>query len=89
MLFRAPSFFGTEKIAHKLGYPVIYIGLERSRRGHYAMRFEELVADPASTAEGEITRLHTQRLEADIRRLPAFWLWSHRRWKHRRPVAGV
>ena len=84
-----PVFFGTEKIAHKLGYPVIYIGLERSRRGHYAMRFEELVADPASTAEGEITRLHTQRLEADIRRLPAFWLWSHRRWKHRRPVAGV
>lgn len=80
-----PVFIGTEKIAHKLGYPVIYIGLERSRRGHYTMRFEELVADPAGTDEGGITEMHTRRLEQDIRRLPAFWLWSHRRWKHQRP----
>lgn len=82
-----PVFFGTEKIAQKLGYPIIYVGVEYQRRGHYTMRFEELVADPRSTAEGEISMLHTRRLEADIHRKPAFWLWSHRRWKHRRPIS--
>jgi len=82
-----PVFFGTEKIAQKLGYPVIYVGIERVRRGHYVMRFEELVANPERTTEGELSQLHTRRLESDIRRLPAFWLWSHRRWKHKRPKA--
>ncbi len=80
-----PVFLGTEKIAAKLGYPVIYVGIERVRRGRYVMRFEELAADPALKPEGEVTRLHTRRLEADIQRLPAYWLWTHRRWKHQRP----
>ena len=80
-----PVFLGTEKIAAKLGYPVIYVGMERTRRGYYTMRFEELVAEPSKTVDAEITLRHTRRLEEDIRRLPAFWLWSHRRWKHRRP----
>ena len=82
-----PVFFGTEKIARKLDYPVVYVGVERTGRGHYAMRFEELTADPGGTGEGTISLLHTRRLEEDIRRLPAFWLWSHRRWKHKRPGA--
>lgn len=80
-----PVFSGTEKIARKLGYPVIYAGVEPVARGRYVLRFEELVADPRATGEGEISELHTRRLEQDIRRKPAYWLWSHRRWKHRRP----
>jgi KDO2-lipid IV(A) lauroyltransferase len=80
-----PVFLGTEKIARKLGYPIVYVGIHTLGRGRYRMRFEELVADPAATADGEISELHTRRLEADIRRDPAHWLWSHRRWKHRRP----
>lgn len=81
-----PVFRGTESIARKLDRPVIYLGIDQPRRGHYAMRFELLEADPASTAEGSITERHTRRLEADIRRHPAIWLWTHRRWKHKRVV---
>lgn len=79
-----PVFQGTEKIARKLGYPVIYVGVERTQRGRYTLHFEELCANPSTTAPGEITVLHTKRLEADIRHRPAYWLWSHRRWKHKR-----
>jgi KDO2-lipid IV(A) lauroyltransferase len=77
-----PVFWGTEKIAAKLGYPIVYVGLDRPRRGHYLMRFEELVPDPTGLAEGAISEIHTRRLEQDI------WLWTHRRWKHRRPSGG-
>lgn len=80
-----PVFQGTERIARKLGYPVIYTAVDRVGRGRYVVRFEELEADPAGTAPGEISERHTRRLEADIRQKPAFWLWTHRRWKHRRP----
>ncbi len=84
-----PVFLGTEKIARKLGYPVVYAAVERAGRGHYILRFEDLVPNPQVTAEGEISERHTHRLESDIRRLPAYWLWSHRRWKHRRTTSNA
>ena len=82
-----PVFWGTEKIAAKLGYPIVYVGIDRPRRGHYLMRFEELVPNPADLPDGAISEAHTRRLEQDIRRRPEIWLWTHRRWKHRRPTS--
>lgn len=82
-----PVFLGTEALSRKLGYPVIYISISRPRRGYYRMRAETLVEDPRNTREGEITEIHTRRLERDIQEHPDLWLWTHRRWKHKRPSA--
>lgn len=81
-----PVFVGTEKIAQKLNYPVVYVTVSRPKRGHYLVNAEILVSEPKSTKEGEISELHTRRLEQDIKRQPEIWLWSHRRWKHKRPA---
>jgi KDO2-lipid IV(A) lauroyltransferase len=80
-----PVFQGTEGLARKLDKPVIYISITRPQRGYYCMSMETLVSDPAATGEGEITTIHTRRLERDIRKYPELWLWTHRRWKHKRP----
>lgn len=80
-----PVFQGTEKIAQKLDEPVVYVSVRRIRRGYYEIDAETLFEHPAKTAEGEITLAHTRRLEKDIHAQPEIWLWSHRRWKHRRP----
>jgi KDO2-lipid IV(A) lauroyltransferase len=77
-------FTGTERIASKMNYPVIYVSVTRTRRGYYTVSAEELVKSPAQEAPGRITELHTARLEADITSQPATWLWTHRRWKHKR-----
>ena len=82
-----PVFFGTEALARKLGYPIVYISITRPRRGYYRMVAETLVVDPLGMPEGAITEAHTQRLERDIRIHPDLWLWTHRRWKHKRPTA--
>ena len=79
-----PVFWGTEKIARKMGYPILYISIKRLKRGLYDIKTEVLIDDPSNTAEGEITELHTQRLEKDICEQPEVWLWTHRRWKHKR-----
>ncbi len=79
-----PVFRGTELIATKIGYPVIYATVKRVKRGYYKIYAEELVIDPKSTTEGEISELHTKRLEKDIINDPVIWLWSHRRWKHKK-----
>lgn len=80
-----PVFQGTEALSKKLGYPVVYISITQPKRGHYHMQVETLVSEPKSTAEGEITEIHARRLERDIVNYPHLWLWTHRRWKHRRP----
>jgi hypothetical protein len=40
--------------------------------------------NPKSTPDGEITRLIAQQTEKEIINQPHIWLWSHRRWKHKR-----
>jgi Kdo2-lipid IVA lauroyltransferase/acyltransferase len=82
-----PVFWGTEKIAQKMNFPVIYVTVNRVGRGYYEVHATELVKEPKNTKEGEISELHTRKLEADIIQQPEVWLWSHRRWKHRRKAA--
>lgn len=81
-----PVFWGTEKIARKIDYPVVYISVKRVKRGYYHIQAEVLSEHPKQTADEEISRMHTLRLEKDIREQPEIWLWSHRRWKHKRPA---
>ncbi len=82
-----PVFLGTERIAGKLKYPVVYARVKKLKRGYYEIQAETLIEDPGNMEEGEITRIHTQRLEQDIIEQPETWLWSHRRWKHKRKPA--
>lgn len=79
-----PVFTGTERIASKLNYQVVYVSVARVKRGYYTVSAEVLVASPAQEPAGNVTAIHTARLEADIISQPATWLWSHRRWKHKR-----
>lgn len=81
-----PVFLGPEVLARKLDQPVLYLSITRPRRGYYNVSVEVLVSAPGSTGDGEITEIHTKRLELDIRNNPELWLWTHRRWKHRRPL---
>ncbi len=82
-----PIFMGPETIARKLNYPIVYTSVTRERRGYYRIHAERLVDQPAATADGQISELHTRRLERDIVSHPEIWLWSHKRWKYSRPVA--
>jgi len=81
-------FKGTELLSKKLDYPVIYMSVIRERRGHYRLNSELLVEHPGELAENVLTEMHTKRLERDIIAYPETWLWSHRRWKHKRPADG-
>ncbi len=79
-------FFGTEKIAQKLQMAVIYGSMERIGRGRYVYHTKLICEDASKTNPGEITDSHVQLLEQDIRNAPHYWLWTHRRWKHKKPA---
>lgn len=81
-----PVFLGTEKIAQKLNYPIVYVSIHKIKRGYYTLKAQTLTIPPyESLSEGDITKAHTNKLEADIAEQPHLWLWTHRRWKHVRP----
>ena len=79
-----PVFNGSEKIAQKLGMAVIYGSMERIKRGSYVYHTNLICEDASKTLPGEITESHVRLLEADIKNKPEYWLWTHRRWKHKR-----
>jgi KDO2-lipid IV(A) lauroyltransferase len=77
-------FKGPPKIASKLSFPIFYVGIRKEARGKYVLWVEEM-ADPAAVGEENIIRDFASRLERDIHKQPALWLWSHKRWKHKIP----
>lgn len=75
---------GAERIAKMMNYPVFYCELQKTGRGYCKVDFDLVVEHPKDTADGEITELFVRRLEQTILRDPAYWFWSHKRWKRKR-----
>jgi KDO2-lipid IV(A) lauroyltransferase len=55
------------------------------KRGYYTLKYEEVCIDSRGKEEGQISRKHSGILENVIQEEPAYWLWTHKRWKHRKP----
>jgi KDO2-lipid IV(A) lauroyltransferase len=79
-----PVLLGTERIAKKLDQIIVFIHMKKVKRGYYEVNLIPLFDNPKETAEFEITEKHTRVLEKIIQEDPAYWLWSHRRWKHKK-----
>lgn len=80
-----PVFNGPEKIARKLNFPVVYVHVRKLKRGYYELDVKKLTDTPNKLNEGELSEMHVRCLEENIREQPFTWLWSHKRWKHKRP----
>jgi len=81
-----PVFLGAERIAKSTGHVVVFLAMRRVKRGHYTLEFQELCLDPKAQPEFAITEMHLRALESLIIESPQNWLWSHKRWKHKRPA---
>ena len=75
---------GCEDSAREYNLPVLYGRIHKVKRGHYTYDFTVACEQPIQTSPGEITQTLSNLLETDILNQPAYWLWSHRRWKHKR-----
>ncbi len=77
--------YGIEKYAKDYNYPVVYGTINKVKRGHYCLDLIDVTDKPQETPYGYIIEKATHLLEEDIRKHPQYWLWSHKRWKHKRP----
>jgi KDO2-lipid IV(A) lauroyltransferase len=79
-------FIVPAKIAIKTNQPVIMHHTRKISRGRYEVMHYKLVDNPSDFSPEEIMMIYVRKLEEIIQAEPEYWLWSHRRWKHKRPV---
>jgi KDO2-lipid IV(A) lauroyltransferase len=78
-------FEGVEKISRKLELAVVFMDVQKVRRGYYEVTLKKLFDNAVVTAENEVTLACIREIEDEIISRPEFWLWSHKRFKHSRP----
>tara|TARA_B100001029_G_C15028079_1_gene434999 strand:+ start:223 stop:1080 length:858 start_codon:yes stop_codon:yes gene_type:complete len=81
---KSSVYLGPEKISKKMGYPVLFCSMNKIKRGKYEVFIEEICINPKKTSKGEITSIYLRKIEEKIKNKPEFWLWTHRRWKHKK-----
>ena len=79
---------GPERIARKLNLPVIFLDTQKVKRGYYTVDMKLITENPKVTPENYITERYARLLEKMILRDPAYWLWTHKRWKHKHEQQG-
>jgi KDO2-lipid IV(A) lauroyltransferase len=81
-----PVYMGTEKVASKYDMAIVFFHIQKIKRGYYTLNIELLFDHTAGLPDHLITETHVRRLEEIITEKPEYWIWSHRRWKHKRPA---
>lgn len=79
-------FFGPEKYARDINAVVVFGCISRVQRGTYTFEYRLISDHPNDEPKGYIIETAMHMLERDIQEHPAWWLWSHKRWKLKRPI---
>ncbi len=73
--------FGVERYANLHNHSALQAVIRKVKRGYYEATYYTLTDDPNSLPYGVLTQLHSRLNEYFILQQPAYWLWSHKRWK--------
>ena len=86
MGIKVPIHTGAEMLAKKLNMAVVFFGVKKVKRGYYQTTFKTICIDPKEYKNYEITDIFIKLVEDQIKEAPEYYLWTHKRWKHRDKV---
>ncbi len=78
----APFSKGPAKGAVRYKTAVVIASMEKVRRGRYSFRTALITEDGSQYTAEQLALIYKNELEKIIRKDPANYLWSHRRWRH-------
>lgn len=84
MGIEVPVHTGAEMLAKKYNMNVIFLKVKKVKRGFYEASFEVLSENVQEVPDYEITDKFLKLVEQQIYEAPEYYLWTHKRWKHRR-----
>lgn len=83
MGIEVPVYTGAEMLAKKFDMSIMFMKIKKVKRGFYEAELELLTNDAKSVPDFEITEIFLRKVEQQILGAPEFYLWTHKRWKHR------
>ncbi len=86
MNIKVPVYNSPEILARKYNHAVVFAKVTKVKRGYYNTEFVPIAVEGSKTKENEITDKFLRLTEEEILKNPAYYLWTHRRWKHRDKV---
>ena len=84
MGFEVPVHTGAEMLSKKYDMNVIFLKVTKVKRGYYQAIFEVLSENAKEVPNYEITDKFLKLVEQQIFEAPEYYLWTHKRWKHKR-----
>lgn len=87
MGMEVPMHTGGEMLAKKYDMNVIFLRTKKIKRGYYEASFEVLSDNVKEVPNYQITDRFARLVEQQILEAPEYYLWTHKRWKHRRTPA--
>ncbi|MBN2166162.1 MAG: lysophospholipid acyltransferase family protein [Marinilabiliaceae bacterium] len=78
---------GADRIAMKLNKVVIFPKIKKLKRGYYEVEFQVITDNIESIDSNNVIEIFASQLESLIKQEPPFWLWSHNRWKQKKPLS--
>jgi len=79
-----PVHVGGEMLAKKIGLNMIFAKIEKTGRGYYKCTFIPIEENIKEVPNFEISDRFMHMLEEQIKEVPPYYLWTHKRFKHRR-----
>ena len=83
---KVPIHTGAEMLSKRFDLVVINYVTKRVKRGYYTTEFQLITDTPKDYKDYQITDLYTDLTEKNILEQPEYYLWSHKRFKHRDKV---
>ncbi|PKP26378.1 MAG: lipid A biosynthesis acyltransferase [Bacteroidetes bacterium HGW-Bacteroidetes-2] len=79
-----PVHTGAELLAKRFDMNVVFLKVKKLKRGYYQATFEVLSENVKSIPDYEISDRFVKRVEQQIAEAPEYYLWTHKRWKHKK-----
>ena len=86
MGIETPIHVGAEVLAKRYDMNVVFLKTKKVKRGYYEASLEVLSDDIQTVPNYKISEEFMTRVEQQIYEQPEYYLWTHKRWKHKKKV---
>jgi KDO2-lipid IV(A) lauroyltransferase len=84
MGIETPVHTGAEMLVKRFDMNVIFLRVKKVKRGYYEATFELMFDNPKAIHDYQISDEFLRRVEKQIYEAPEYYLWTHKRWKHKK-----
>ncbi len=83
---KVPIHTGAEMLAKRYDMNMVYIETKKIKRGYYETSFSLITNEASKFPDYELTDIFLEKVEKQVRTQPAYYFWTHKRFKHKDKV---